>query len=68
MILHPIKSERRKIMVKYGSRDGHGRGVGVRGGGRRNANTGSCPTPKTSGGSGYSTGGGRGGGTNRKGK
>ena len=52
-------------MTNYGSRDGSGGGVGRPSGGRRNANRAACPTPKT-GGSGYGTGGGRGGGTNRK--
>lgn len=29
-------------MVNYGSRNGHGKGVGIPGGGRRNANTQPC--------------------------
>lgn len=29
-------------MVNYGSRDGHGRGTGMPGGGRRNQNTQPC--------------------------
>ena len=49
-------------MVKYGSKDGHGKGKGMPGGGRRNINKSPCPN----GGPGYGKGGGRGGGKNRK--
>jgi len=29
-------------MVNYGSKDGHGKGVGIKGGGRRNQNSSPC--------------------------
>jgi hypothetical protein len=50
-------------MATKGSKNGAGKGKGMPGGGRRNANTGGC----SKGGSGYSKGGGRGKGTGRKG-
>ena len=45
-----------------GKRDGSGKGVGQKGGGRREANTGGC----RNGGKGHGQGGGRGQGTGRK--
>jgi hypothetical protein len=48
-------------MVKYGSKDGHGKGAGMPGGGRRDINNKPCPK----GGPGYGQGGGRGKGKNR---
>jgi len=49
--------------MKFGLRDGHGRGKGVFGGGRRNINKGGCKN----GGPGYGRGGGRGQGKYRVG-
>lgn len=48
-------------MAKFGQKSGVGRGRGMPGGGRRNANRGPCK----SGGPGYGRGGGRGQGKNR---
>lgn len=48
-------------MTRFGWKDGHGKGKGMLGGGRRNKNTGPC----LSGGPGFGLGGGRGGGKNR---
>jgi len=48
-------------MAARGTKSGAGKGKGVKGGGRRNANTGPCK----SGGPGGGKGGGRGGGKNR---
>ena len=50
-------------MTSYGSKDGHGKGIGMPDGGRRNINKGLCPDYA---GDGYGTGEGKGSGTNRK--
>lgn len=47
----------------FGRKDGSGKGQGMKGGGRRNINTGGC----SQGGEGYGKGGGRGKGQGRKG-
>lgn len=48
---------------EYGRRDGSGRGVGRKGGGRRNINKSAC----SKGGKGYGKGGGKGKGKGRRG-
>jgi len=52
-----------KDMVRYGAKDGSGKGVGRKGGGRRNKNVGGC----SQGGKGYRQGSGRGQGKYRQG-
>lgn len=51
-----------KTVATYGIKNGHGKGVGMPGGGRRNMNLQAC----LKGGRGFGMGGGRGKGRNRK--
>jgi len=56
--------EPKPLSYELGARDGHGRGVGMPGGGRRNRNDEPCDIDDEMG-SGYGQGGGRGGGRGR---